>query len=136
MKLVLKSSGEEFDAPRGIALALLEIGKGAILESKPPAQLIRPTTWWVDVGMDAGQVAIRAKCDRCRQGISLTGPSAHKTQVFFHCGRNERVPEAIGVEFLRVRASMGQQPERQRPQFAVLPEPEHAAEYEIGDPVK
>jgi hypothetical protein len=42
-------------------------------------------------------------CDGCSGGGTLTGPTAHKTQVVRCCGGTSKVPDEIGDEFAKLR---------------------------------
>jgi hypothetical protein len=109
LKLRLKDSNEEFDAPRGIGLALISIGEGKI-EQVPPSTpgVIRPedeieaklaigTQWTWGSSKTKGREILQASCPRCHNGISFASdaPNALATlkRGFFHCGKPEQAPE-------------------------------------------
>lgn len=95
MKLRLRCEPfEVFDAPRGIGLALIELG--AAMAYTEPAPVIDPEVAWSIVGAADRQLYLKAECPICHQGATLATVTPFK-----HCGTKLANPPADLAERLR-----------------------------------
>jgi hypothetical protein len=122
MKLELIATGEVFDVPRGLASALLVIGDGKIREPLPPApRVLNPKSHFSiaeNLNSEGVPFTIHAKCDNCKNVASCSGPTAHKTMRYQHCGTVETVPAEIAQRYARLVARSEESREQERPRRA------------------
>ena len=107
MKLKLRTTGEHFDAPRGIALALLSLKDSPVEIPPPPEPLPRIVTQNLDWKLffdprDQGTITcLWIKCLTCDMKTTVYGPTFNrKSPVVLHacCGAAARwadCPETI-----------------------------------------
>jgi len=109
MKLVDKSRKHPpFDAPSGLAEALIAAGTAEKYEEPAPKKLPPDTEWRVvrepmrcNDGVSFNSSYISARCHTCQQAIQMSGPTCHRTQQFRHCGIAESVPDNIAREYTK-----------------------------------
>ncbi|HLV95234.1 MAG TPA: hypothetical protein VKS44_08600 [Candidatus Acidoferrales bacterium] len=96
MKLRLKETGERFDAPRGIGMALLATGTcEEILPAKPPDP--GPSEWKLNFGNVSNVPYITFRCPRCKASARVESIA---TRTFKQV--NPSLPDARnGREFSR-----------------------------------
>jgi hypothetical protein len=119
MKLALRSNpAEVFDAPRGIALALLQIPNSPVVQPLPPApRVLKPQSHWSIVeslNQTSTPFAIHVHCDSCKNVGSGSGPTIFKTMRYCHCGIVETVPAEIAARYARLIAQSQASQERPR----------------------
>jgi hypothetical protein len=93
-----------FNKPRAEAEAMITAGIAfafvapAVPVRRPDAQFaVHRTTL-------SKQPFIAASCNSCGSRAQFTGPNAHKTQVFRHCGVTDSIPEHVAEEYAKLRA--------------------------------
>jgi hypothetical protein len=122
MKLQLRNSTETFDVPRNLGVALLVIGKGDIIEPLPQApRVLNPKSHFSiaeNLNSEGAPFTIHAKCDNCKNVASCSGPTAHRTMRYQHCGTVETVPAEIAQRYARLVARSEESREQERPRRA------------------
>lgn len=107
MKIQSKTGSKEvFDFESKVARAL--IAGGTHIEYIPTEPVRVPkTTWeakWIPAQLDIPrEPVIIATCATCSGAQRMTGPTAHKTQKFLHCGVTEIVPRHISAQYAGMR---------------------------------
>jgi hypothetical protein len=93
-----------FNKPRAEAEAMIAAGIAfAYVAPAPPAR--KPDAQFaVHRTTRSKQPFIAASCNSCGSKAQFTGPTAHKTQVFRHCGVTDAVPEHIAEQYAKLRA--------------------------------
>jgi len=66
--------------------------------------------WAVSVWSIDKQPYIAASCSSCGNRVQFTGPTAHRTQQFRHCGVSENAPEHIQEQYVEQRANWKPRP--------------------------
>jgi hypothetical protein len=104
MRLELVATHETFDVPRGLASALILLGKGQIREPLPEAQRPAKAIWSITASAADGLPVLHCHCQNqsCRAHLNAWGPNAPR-QKFRHtggCGAGaEDCPKAIAEEY-------------------------------------
>ena len=112
MKVQAKQGSKEvFDIDGKIARAL--IAAGTHVEYIAPEPVRVPCTTWAAGWLPAQlgiprEPAITAKCTTCSGAATLTGPTAHRTQVFRHCGVVENIPRDVSAQYAGMRKQMAE----------------------------
>jgi hypothetical protein len=102
MKILYKDTKLPFDKPRAEALAMIAAGLAeAYVESAPVR--VPKTTWSLQAWSYNDEPYINAACATCGQRVQMSGPSAHRTQVFQHCGVAEKVPSHLQEQYVERR---------------------------------
>jgi ribosomal protein S27E len=117
MKLSLTSNPKEvFDAPRGIALAL--IAGGLVQEVRPPIVPVDHTVkWQLLKGERNDTLYIKATCPVCHNSASIFGHVEGQIQPFRHCGRADECPRENSDAFFKWLAA--HQPKKRDPNAPV-----------------
>jgi hypothetical protein len=93
-----------FNKPRAEAEAMIAAGI-AFAYVAPAAPVREPDAQFaVHRTTLSKQPFIAASCNSCGSKAQFTGPTAHKTQVFRHCGVTDSIPEHIAEEYAKLRA--------------------------------
>ena len=103
-----------FDLDANVARAL--IASGTHVEYKPVEPVRVPNTTWATGWIPAQlgiprEPVITATCTTCSGAQRMTGPTAHKTQKFLHCGVTESVPRHIAAQYAGMRQAMANEQE-------------------------
>jgi hypothetical protein len=93
-----------FNKPRAEAEAMISAGIAfAYVALAPPVR--KPDAQFaVHRTTLSKQPFIAASCNSCGSKAQFTGPTAHKTQFFRHCGVTDAVPEHIAEQYGNLRA--------------------------------
>jgi hypothetical protein len=87
-----------FNKPRAEAEAMIASGIAfAYIEPQPvrtPDAHFAVQIWKI-----GNQPYIAASCNGCGNKAQFSGPSAHRTQVFRHCGVTDAIPEHIAEDY-------------------------------------
>ena len=94
MKVIL-TSGVEHDCSHEIGATLIAAGLATL--PKPEARV--PDAQWAVMATSDGEPYIHARCGTCHDAFNALGPTAHKTQVFSHCGTPEKIPQGIAQQY-------------------------------------
>lgn len=125
MKVQSLRTKEVFDFEANIARAFIASGTHIAYVDPKPVRV--PNTTWKVVWLPAQQFiprepAITAECKSCDGKILITGPNAHRTQSFRHCGVTEPIPRHIAAQYAGVRTQMADE-EKTRKQAAQVKKP-------------
>lgn len=103
MKIAYVASPDfPFDKPRPEAEAMIKAGIAKPWVEVPSVRV--PVSFWGVGNRDVdNQPYISASCNNCGNKVQFTGPTAHRTQQFRHCGVAENAPEHLQEEYLRRR---------------------------------
>jgi hypothetical protein len=103
MKLHLKNNpAEVFDAPRGIALALIAAG---VAEEPKPKVVVREVRWVLCKGtLTENEYYIKVSCPTCHHNASIFGHVDGRVPPFRHCGGENECPEDISDQFFKYLA--------------------------------
>ena len=105
MKLVYPSSPNlPFDKSRQEGQAMIAAGIAKPWVAVAPAR-IPDSKWAVNVWSIDKQPYIAASCGSCGNKVQFSGPTAHRTQQFRHCGVAENAPEHIQEEYVDRRSN-------------------------------
>jgi hypothetical protein len=98
-----------FNKPRAEAEAM--IAAGIAVAYVEPASVRRPDAQFaVHVWSLDKQPYIGASCSGCGNKAQFSGPNAHKTQVFRHCGVTNQIPEDVAAEYAERRSKWKPKP--------------------------
>jgi hypothetical protein len=114
MKIAYVASPDfPFDKSRPEAEAMIEAGIAKPFVAVAPAR-VPDAKWAVNVWASDKQPYIAASCNACGNRVQFTGPTAHRTQQFRHCGVAENAPSHIQEEYVDRRANWKPKPEAAR----------------------
>jgi hypothetical protein len=99
---VQAGTSQPFEVARGLAEILIAEGK-VHAYSEPVAKKIPDAKFGLNRDQYDGEPYITATCTGCDNRTRFTGPTAHKTQVFRHCGVTDRIPQDIAEQYERAR---------------------------------
>jgi hypothetical protein len=100
MKIVLNDAPDfPFDKPRPEAQAMIAAGIARAYVPPEPVKKPRVTNWQLKRFDFDGAPYIRVSCTGCGNTANISGPTAHRTQKFIHCGIAESVPEFIQADY-------------------------------------
>jgi hypothetical protein len=104
MKIFYAGSPEvPFNKPRAEAEAM--IASGIAFLYVEPAPVRKPDAQFaVQIWSNNNEPYVAASCNGCGNKAQFSGPSAHRTQVFRHCGITDQIPEDVAAEYVRRRA--------------------------------
>jgi hypothetical protein len=103
MKIInLLPNAQPYDVPRQHAEGLIAAGI-AKAYVEPVAKKIPNAKFGLHLDQYEGEPYITATCTGCDNRTRFTGPTAHKTQVFRHCGVTDRIPQDIAEQYERAR---------------------------------
>jgi hypothetical protein len=116
MKIYYKDAPEiPFHKPRVEAEAM--IAAGIAFAYVKPAPVRKPDAHFaVQIWKIDNQPFIAAWCNGCATKNQFSGPTAHRTSVFRHCGVTDAVPQDITADYTERRARWA------KAQKAVAPE--------------
>jgi hypothetical protein len=96
-----------FDVAAGLAASLLATGKCVKFVKPEPPKLFANTKWVTRRGPRVEDYEhapeIVYSCSSCGNRGHMTGPTAHRTQVFRHCHTVEAVPEDVRKRYAELR---------------------------------
>ena len=99
---VQSGTSEPFEIARGLAEILIAEGK-VHAYAEPVAKKNPDAKFGFNRCQYDGEPYITATCKGCDNRTRFTGPTAHRTQVFRHCGVTDRIPQDIAAEYERAR---------------------------------
>lgn len=104
MQIYYKDAPEiPFHKPRQEAQAMIAAGVACAYTAPAAPVRVPKTTWGIAVRKYNNEPYISAKCASCNGAVQMSGPNAHKTQVFSHCGVAEKVPSQLGEQYVERR---------------------------------
>jgi hypothetical protein len=92
---VILTSGIAHDCSHEIGETLIAAG----LATLPKSEARVPDARWAVMTMAEGEPYIHARCGTCKDAFNAYGPTAHKTQIFSHCGTPEKIPQGIAQQY-------------------------------------
>jgi hypothetical protein len=109
-----------FHKPRPEAEAMIQAGIAQPFVEAAPARL-PDAKWAVSVRSIDKQPYIAASCSSCGNRVQFTGPTAHRTQQFRHCGVSENAPEHIQEQYVEQRANWKPKPSPESARTEAVP---------------
>jgi hypothetical protein len=92
-----------FNKPKAEAEAM--IAAGLAFKYVEPVPVRTPKAHFtVQILPQSKEPYIAASCSGCSNKVQFHGPTAHKTQVFRHCGITDAVPERVADFYAKLRA--------------------------------
>jgi hypothetical protein len=121
MRIYFAGSPEiPFNKPKEEAEAMIAAGLAFKYVEPQPAH--KPDAQFgVQIWAFDKQPYIAASCNGCGNKAQFSGPTAHKTSVFRHCGVADKIPEHIAEHYAELRAKWRRSPARTEPQAEKLP---------------
>jgi hypothetical protein len=111
-----------FNKPRAEAEAM--IAAGIAFKYVEPQPVRKPDAQFaVQIWALDKQPYIAASCPGCGNKAQFSGPNAHKTQVFRHCGVTDSIPEHIAEDYAERAAKWKPNKKRFVPDFAAADKP-------------
>jgi hypothetical protein len=104
MKIFYEGTPEvPFNKPRAEAEAM--IAAGIAFKYVEPIPVRKPdANFAVQVWSLDNQPFIAASCNGCGNKAQFSGPTAHRTQVFRHCGITDAIPEDVAADYAERRS--------------------------------